>query len=55
VTEETVAIAKAAQRAIMSSTVRDTGNEWHAAWLADMNALAKVVPATRDFEQDPLN
>jgi hypothetical protein len=48
------AIAKAAQRVVMSATVRDTGSEWYEAWLADMNELAVLVPSTRIFEQDPL-
>ena len=49
------AVEKAAQRAVMSATVRDTGSEWHEAWLRDMNARAQLVPSTRRFDLDPLN
>ena len=48
------AVERAAQRAIMSATVRDTGQEWHDAWLHDLNELAILVPSTRIFERDPL-
>jgi hypothetical protein len=48
------AIAKAAQRVVMAATVRKTGPEWHAGYLADLNKLALLVPSTRRFDLEPL-
>lgn len=48
------AIAKAAQRAVLSCAARDLGDDLHANWLKDMNELAVLVPSTRRFDLDPI-
>jgi hypothetical protein len=48
------AIAKAAQRAVLSCASRHLGDDLHANWLKEMNELAVLVPSTRMFDRDPI-
>lgn len=52
--ERLEAIAKAAQRAVLSCASRHMGDNFHANWLENMNELAVLVPSTRMFERDPI-